>query len=233
MTKTRRILAIGRGVNRTLIKYFAGLCGKKEPRICLIPTASADDPRLINLWHEMGHAYAFDSYALPLFISSFDQKRSFESILAGMDAVYVGGGNTINMLAVWRAHGIDGMLRELYDDGVLMGGGSAGGICWFESGLTDSRPIELTAMQAMGWLNGSFAPHYLGEPGRRQFYHKYILNGELGDGLAADDTVGLLFENEELVKALGSVPDAEAYRVSKADDRIIEVPLAVEYLQQG
>lgn len=178
----------------------------------------------------MGHMYDFDSHVLPLFISSFDQNRSFESILADMDAIYVGGGNTINMLAVWKAHGIDQMLRERYEDGILMGGGSAGGICWFESGLTDSRPVELTAMRAMGWLSGSFAPHYLGEPGRRQYYHKYMLSGELEDGLAADDTVGLLFENEKLVKAVGSVDGAEAYRVSKVDDRIIEVPLEVEYL---
>jgi len=232
MSNSRRILAIGRGLNRTIIKHFVQLTGKKEPRICMIPTASADDPRLINLWHEMGHNYGFDSYVLPLFISSFDQSESFESVLSSMDAIYVGGGNTVNMLAVWQAHGIDTLLRRLYDDGVLMGGGSAGGICWFEGGLTDSRPVELTAMTAMGWLRGSFAPHYLSEPGRRQYYHKYVLSGELQDGFAADDTVGLFFENEQLVRAVGSAPDAEAYSVTNVDGRIIEQPLEVQLIEE-
>ena len=126
MSPTRRILAIGRGLNRTIIRHFVELTGKAEPKICLIPTASADDPKLINLWHEIGHNYGFDSYALPLFISSFDHDRSFESILGDMDAIYVGGGNTVNMLAVWQAQGIDGGAPKGRGDGNAGGAGRHG-----------------------------------------------------------------------------------------------------------
>ena len=228
--KVRRILAIGRGMNPAIIRYFASLTGMESPKICLLPTASADDPKWIRIWHDLGDKIGFDSYDLPLFISSFDFKKTFKEVLLNMDAIYVGGGNTVNMLAVWQAQGIDVILREAYESGTLLGGGSAGGICWFENGLTDSRPIELTAMNALGWLDGSFAPHYLSEPGRRQYYHKYILEGQLSNGFAVDDTVGLLFEDEVMTKAVGSVENAKAFKVDKVNNEIVETALDVDYL---
>ncbi len=229
----RRILAIGRGMNPVMIRYFSKLTGLESPRICLLPTATGDGEKWIKVWHELAEKIGFDSYDQRLFISSFDQKQTFEEVLLNMDAIYVGGGNTVNMLAVWRAQGVDKILREAYERGILLGGGSAGGICWFESGLTDSRPVELTAMDALGWLKGSFAPHYMSEPGRRTYYHRYIMDGSLHNGHAADDTVGLLFENEELVKAVGSVEDAIAFKVDKVGNEIIESPLQVEYVAEG
>ncbi len=226
----RRILAIGRGMNPIVIRYFAKLTGKQRPRICLLPTASGDDPKWIRVWHDLGDKFGFEAFDQPLFISTFDHKKTFEEVLLSMDAIYVAGGNTVNMLAIWRAQGIDKILREAYERGILLGGGSAGGICWFDNGLTDSRPVELTAMEALGWLKGSFAPHYLSEPGRREYYHKYIRSGALSAGYGVDEPVGLLFENEELVKAVGSSRDAKGYWVERTGDKVVESDLEIEYL---
>ena len=228
--KKRRILAIGRGMNPMVIRHFVELTGKERPKVCLLSTASGDDKRWIKVWHELGEKFGFESYDQPMFISSFDQEKTFEEVLLSMDAIYVSGGNTLAMLAVWEVHGVDKILRKAYEQGILLGGGSAGGICWFESGLTDSRPVELTAMPALGWLKGSFAPHYLSEPGRREYYHKYILSGELHDGYGVDEPVGLLFEDEQLVNAVGSSADAEAFRVELVDGHIIETPVPVHFL---
>ncbi len=227
---TRRIFAIGAGIVPGLIRHFVKLTGKERPSICLLSTASGDDARIIRVWHEFGEKFGFEAYDQPMFISSFEQTQTFEEALLSMDAIYVSGGNTVNMLAVWKAQGVDVILRKAYEQGILMGGGSAGGICWFDNGLTDSRPIELTAMTAMGWLKGSFSPHYLSEPGRRKYCHKYVMAGEMSSGYAVDEPVGLLFENEELVKAIGSKPDAEGFWVERKGDEVVETPLDIAYL---
>jgi dipeptidase E len=217
-------------MNPIAIRYFVKLVGKERPRICLLPTASGDSPKWIRVWHELGKKFGFEAFDQPLFISTFDQKDTFEEVLLSMDAIYVAGGNTVNMLAIWWAQGIDAILLEAYEKGTLLGGGSAGGICWFENGLTDSRPVELTAMRALGWLKGSFAPHYLSEPGRREYYHKYIQSGKLSSGYGIDEPVGLLFENEKLVKAVGSTVGAEGFWVEKKGNKTVETALEIEYL---
>lgn len=228
--KARRILAIGRGMNPGLIRYFVGLTGKKNPRICLLPTASGDDPKWTRVWKDLGDKLGFEALSQPLFISTFDQKKTFEEVLLSMDAIYVGGGNTVNMLAVWRVQGVDKILRTAYERGIVLGGGSAGGICWFENGLTDSRPVELTAMNALGWLKGSFAPHYLSELGRRKYFHKYISAGKLSSGYGIDEPAGVLFENEVFVKAVGSSRDAQGFWVEEKDGEMVESVLKVEYV---
>lgn len=232
-TKTTkgRILAIGKGANETIIRKFRDLTGKEKPRICYLPTASGDHPDLINWWNGLGDKLHFEPVVQKLFISTFDQDKDFEEVLMQMDAIYVGGGNTVNMLAIWRAHGIDNILWKALQSDILLGGGSAGGICWFEGGLTDSRPKILTSMTALGWLEGTFAPHYLSEPGRREYYHKYILNGELADGYGCDNSVGLYFENGAFTAAFGSEADAKAYRVFRSGDQVEETPISVRDLQ--
>ena len=226
----RKILAAGRGLNPVLIRYFSRMTGKVNPDICLLPTASGDHPEWIEKWMALGAELGFRPQVQPLFISSFTQEKDFADVLLNVDAIYVGGGNTVNMLAIWREHGIMDLLKQAWEQGVVLGGGSAGGICWFEHGLTDSRPRELTAMQAMGGLKGSFAPHYLSEPGRRQNFHKYILNGQLSDGFACDDTTALEFSGTTLVRVVGSTPDARAYEVRKSAGDIAETELQVLYV---
>jgi len=224
----QRIFAIGRGANPVLIRRFAELTGKRNPRICFLPTASGDHPDIMAWWLDLGKEIGFEPVVQKLFISTFDQARSFEEVLMDMDAIYVGGGNTVNMLAIWREHGIDHILKNALSQGILLGGGSAGGICWFEGGLTDSRPKILTPMRALGWLEGSYAPHYLTEPGRREYFHRYILDGSLTDGYGCDETVGLLFENGKFVSAHGSVQDAQAFYVEKHGNEIGETAIPVE-----
>lgn len=224
------ILAAGRGLNPILIRYFSSLTGKSDPTICLLPTASGDHPQWIENWHNLGKELGFEPVVQPMFISSFDQHKEFRDVLLSADGIYVGGGNTLNMLAIWRVHGIIDILREAWHAGIPLGGGSAGGICWFESGLTDSRPKELTAMPAMGWLKGSFAPHYLTEPGRREYYHRYILSGELHNGYGCDETVGLQFNGTDFVKAVGSVRDAQVFEVRSLNGTIEETQIPVEFV---
>jgi len=227
-TSHSRIFAIGRGANPILIRKFSELTGKDNPRICFLPTASGDHPEIISWWLALGKELGFEPVVQKLFISTFDQHLSFEDVLLQADAIYVGGGNTVNMLAIWREHGIDTILQKAMSQGILLGGGSAGGICWFEGGLTDSRPKILTPMHALGWLKGSYAPHYLTEPGRREYYHRYILDGSLQDGYGCDETVGLLFENGVLTSAYGSTTDAQAFFVRKDENVIRETAIQVE-----
>jgi peptidase E len=224
---TSRIFAIGRGANPVLIRKFCELTGKERPRVCYLPTASGDSAEMVAWWHALSAELQFEAHVQRLFISTFDQKYDFADLLLAMDAIYIGGGNTVNMLAIWREHGIDTILKTALEQGMLLGGGSAGGICWFQGGLTDSRPKILTPMPALGWLKGSYAPHYLSEPGRRNYFHKYILEGSLPDGYGCDDTAGLYFEDGEFVQAYGSVDGAEAFRVEKIQGEIKETPLEV------
>lgn len=225
-----RILAIGRGMNVGLIRYFTQLTNKDNPRVCLLPTATGDHPQWIKVWHDLGDKIGFESHVQPLFISSFEQKEDFDDILLSMDAIYVGGGNTVNMLAVWRAQGIDEILYKAWQQGIPLGGGSAGGICWFEDGLTDSRPKKLTPMTALGWLPGSFAPHYLKEEGRRESFHRYINEGSLSDGYGCMETAGLLYEGTELTRVVGSDKDARVYHVRKEGGVIVEEEVRAEFV---
>ena len=144
--------------------------------------------------------------------------------------VYVGGGNTVNMLAVWRAHGLNAVLREAWEAGVVLCGVSAGALCWFEGGSTDSFGGGLSPLRdGLGLLPGSVCPHYDGEAERRPTYHDFILKG-LPGGNAADDGVGLHFVGTEFAEAISSRPDARAFRVERQGDGVIETLLSTRFL---
>jgi len=131
------------------------------------------------------------------------------------DVVYVGGGNTVNMLAVWRAHGLDTILRAAWEAGVILCGTSAGALCWFEGGTTDSMGTGLAPLHdGLGFLPGSFCPHYDSELERRPTYRKFVADG-LPGGYAADDGVGLHFQGTQLVEAVSSRPAAQAFQVKQ------------------
>ena len=112
--------------------------------MCFLPTAVADNPYLINTWYEQCNKVGIQGFAQRMFISSYEQKQSFEEVLLTMDAILVSGGNTLNMLAIWKAHGLDVVLKTAWEKGIILSGGSAGSLCWFEHGTTDSRPSEIT-----------------------------------------------------------------------------------------
>jgi dipeptidase E len=135
--------------------------------------------------------------------------------LLAFDVIYVGGGNTKSMLALWREWEVDKILREAWERGTVLCGGSAGMICWFEEGNTDSITGSLTALPCLGFLPGSACPHYDGEIDRRPSYQNMVACGEILPGLAADNGVGLYFVGTELHEAISEVDGASAYRVER------------------
>jgi len=142
-----------------------------------------------------------------------------------MDAIVVGGGNTLNMLAIWKAQGIDVLLKKAYDNGVVMGGGSAGSLCWTNGGTTDSRPAKLSIVKGMSFINKSHCPHYNSEKSRRPLYHKNILEGNLTDGYACDDRSAIHFINEEVEKSISLDKENYSYYVYLNNGKVIEVQL--------
>jgi dipeptidase E len=150
--------------------------------------------------------------------------------LLAQDAIYVSGGNTANMLAVWRVHGIDAVLREAWEAGIVLAGPSAGGLCWFECGVTDSFGPELAQLDgALGFLPGSFCPHYDEEPERRPTYRRLIREG-LAPGYAADDAVGIHFGGTKLTEVVTERDGATAYRVELAGGEVVETRLPARLL---
>jgi peptidase E len=216
----RQILAIGgHGMQpgEPLDDLLLELTGASRPRVLLIPTASAESEPYVVRFYE-----AFARRAEASHLSLFDiPPPDIRSIVLDQDAIFVGGGNTANMLAIWRVHGVDGFLREAWEAGVVLAGVSAGSICWFEAGVTDSFREELDGLDCLGFLPGSNCPHYDGEETRRPAYHRLVAEG-FRPGLAADDFVGLRFEGTELAEVVTSRPDAAAYRVELVDGAVRE-----------
>jgi dipeptidase E len=144
------------------------------------------------------------------------------AFLLEQDVIYVGGGNTANMLAIWRVHGVDRILREAWEAGVVLAGISAGAICWFEAAVTDSFGVPPTGLRdGLGFLPGSACPHYNSEDRRRPVYHELVLGGFPG-GYAADDGVGLHFVDRELAEVVGEVEGRSAYEVKLEGGAVLE-----------
>jgi dipeptidase E len=171
-----------------------------------------------------GFYATFARHAEATHLDLFDRTvEDVEGFLLEQDVIYVGGGNTANMLAIWRVHGVDKALRAAWERGVLLAGWSAGANCWFESSLTDSFGRGLAELKdGLKLLPGSFCPHYDSESLRRPRYEELVGSGALADGFAADDGVGLLFEGRQLVEAVASLPGQHAYRVERRRGRAVE-----------
>jgi dipeptidase E len=145
-----------------------------------------------------------------------------------VDGIVASGGNTLNQQAIWRAQGIDRILREAWRRGIVLGGASAGGLCWFESGSTDSRPQALSIVHGLGFLKGSHCPHYDSEPGRRPQYQRLVASGELPPGYACDDGAGLLFEGSKVARVIAVEAKARVYRVTRRGDAAVERAVTME-----
>jgi peptidase E len=228
----RNIVALGGGgflgeTSSALDDYLLRLTGKPRPRVCFIPTAGGDSDAGLVSFYRAFHADRCLAADLALFRRTVDDIRSF---LLDQDLIYVGGGNTASMLAVWRAHGVAEILREAWAAGIVVGGVSAGAICWFEGGVTDSFGPRLAALRdGLGILPGTFCPHYDSEPNRRPTYHRLVGEGFAG-GYAADDGVSLHFVGTDLASIVASRPGARAYRVERRGDAVVETPLEPAYL---
>lgn len=231
-----RIAALGGGGflmeprNPRLDRWLLSLTGRKRPRVLFVPTASGDAAKYIARFHRAFARHDCEPSTLQLFNRGVRNLRDF---VLRQHIVYVGGGNSANMLAVWRVHGLDDILREAYENGALLCGVSAGANCWFESSLTDSfgRPLR-PLHDGLAFLRGSFCPHYDGERDRRAAYRRFIGNGELPGGWAAEDSVAVLFEDGKVADVVGSRRGRSAYRVEPmqlssrvAEDRYSATPL--------
>ena len=213
---SRRILALGgqadtAGVEELILELAGG------PRVCFVPTASGDDSWGIVRFYERFGPRAEASHAA---FHPWPRIDLREHVLA-QDAIFVGGGNTANMLAIWRVHGFDELLREAWERGILLCGWSAGMICWFEAGVTDSFGPQLEGMRdGLGFLPGSACPHYDGEERRRPVYTTLVRAG-FPAGYAADDGVGLVFEETALREVVTARRGATAYHVrADAEERL-------------
>ncbi|MDN4072288.1 peptidase E [Fictibacillus terranigra] len=228
----KQIIALGGGgfsmepENPLLDQYILRQSRKNNPKICFLPTASGDADGYVERFYQSFKQHECIPSHLSLFKPpSVDLKR----FVLDQDVIYVGGGNTRNLMALWREWGLDHILHEAYVKGIVLAGISAGALCWFEEGVTDSIPGKLTRISCLGLLKGSHCPHYDGEENRRPSYHDLILHG-LSEGYAADDGAGLHFIDGELAKIISSRPYAKGYKVSKNGGRIIEDVLPTDYL---
>jgi len=220
--EVRRILIAGGGFGEAFIRYMATLPGKERPRLCYLPTASADSADGVIRWYENCARLNVEPHVQESFISSYRMERTWEEVLLSMDGIVVSGGNTLNQQAIWRAQGIDEVLREAWNRGIVLGGASAGSLCWFEEGTTDSRPRELTRIECLGFLEGSHSPHYDGEAQRRPRYHELIRAGVLKPGYACDNDAGIYFVGNEVRRVVATREGAKVYYVSVSGGEVVE-----------
>ncbi len=219
---TRKILIAGGGFNTAFIRYMATLTGKARPRICYLPTASADSVEGSLSFFRSCAPLNVEPFVQESFIESLSQKLGWDEVLLSMDAIVCSGGNTLNQQAIWKAQGIDVVLRQAWDRGIVLGGASAGSLCWFEEGTTDSRPKALSIVKCLGFLKGSHSPHYDAEAGRRPLYQKLISSGEMKPGYACDNDAGIYFEDNEVKRVVSARAGAQVYYVSMVDGKINE-----------
>ena len=227
---SRQILIAGGGFGTAFIRYMAELTGKNRPRLCYLPTASADRESGIIRWYENCASLNVTPMVQESFISSYSMDASWQDVLLSMDGIVVSGGNTLNQQAIWRVQGIDDILREAWDRGIVLGGASAGSLCWFEEGTTDSRPQEVTKIECLGLLRGSHSPHYDAEAVRRPTYQRLIRSGELKPGYACDNDAGIYFVDNEVVRVIKTRAEASVYYVALEGGKIVETELPAEMI---
>jgi len=237
----KRIVAIGGGGfmmedgPSLLDDYVVSLAAARKPRICFLPTASGDAEDALAMFYR-----AFARFSAELSHLAFFRKPragalalcDFERPLAEQDVIYVGGGNTRSMLAVWREWGVPQALRNAHANGAVLAGVSAGAICWFEWGASDSAApgARSAPLRGLGFLKGSCSPHWGGEAHRRREFHTMVRRGDVPAGYGLSDGAALLFEQGRLVEAVAASASASVFRVECSGDRLYETALAVRRL---
>ena len=232
----KQIIAMGGGGfsmepdNPALDQYICDQSGKAHPQVCFLPTAGGESPEYIIRFYEAFTMLECHPSHLSLFSLPTADLTSF---VLDKDVIYVGGGNTKSMLALWREWGIDEILRAAWAAGVVLAGLSAGAICWFEQGVTDSVPGQLGSLDCLGYLEGSCCPHYDAETERRPAYHRLLRTGVIEPGYGLDDGAALHFIGETLHRVIISRPEAQAYAVDIVDGNVRERSLESTYLRSA
>tara|TARA_B100001057_G_scaffold145471_1_gene145444 strand:+ start:1834 stop:2529 length:696 start_codon:yes stop_codon:yes gene_type:complete len=220
----RQIIAIGGGgFGRNpgigiIEKYILEQSKKEMPNICFIPTATGDD-----------ESYKVSYYATltklncnPTHLDFFKRTPNLEKIIMKNDIIFVGGGNTKSMLAVWRDWGLDIILKEAYESGVIMSGVSAGAICWFQKGITDSWANKLNIIDCLSFTKGNCCPHYDEEAERKPSLSNFILNEQINECFAIEGGCALHIKNDAVFKAVSFKEEKNSFLVKKEDEKIIE-----------
>jgi peptidase E len=217
---SRHVVAIGghsakfKGKLAPLHRYALGLTDKAKPRVCYIPTACGDSAEMIANFYAGFTPDICEPSHLPLFQNTVEDIPAF---LAAQDLIYVGGGNTRNMLTLWRLWGVDTSIRAAWERGTVLAGVSAGGLCWFGNGITDSYAGDVRALPCLGWIPGSFCPHYDSEPGRPPVLERLVAGGDLPDGYAVEDDAAVHFCDGKLIAAVAQVPGKSAYAFARVN----------------
>lgn len=196
--------------NPLLDSYILNQSGKTTPKICFVPTASGDADSYITKFYSFFEMHPCQPSHLSLFKPP---TKDLESFILDKDIIYVGGGNTKNLLALWKEWGLDQIMKKAWEQGILLAGLSAGSICWFEQGVTDSYGDELEPLECLGFLKGSHCPHYDGEAERRPAYQRLVASNKIKPGIAADDGAAIHYIDQEVRRIVSSRPHAKAYKV--------------------
>jgi peptidase E len=230
--KVKQIVPIGGGgfyrdaENLELEKYVLRQTNAESPRVVFVPTASGEPDHYVASFYS-----AFLKLGCrPSVLTFFKRTPDLRSLLLNQDVVYVGGGNTKSLLAVWQDWGVVEILREAWESGIVLTGVSAGAICWFEQGLTDSFSDGLRPLNGLGFLPGSCCPHYDGEVQRRPSYHRLLASGDISGGVAIEDWTGVHFKGNEIYRVVSAKRGARAYSLRAVHGSVQEVPLKTEYL---
>jgi peptidase E len=207
--------------NPALDHFVLRLARRENPSVCFLATASGDAASYIDSFYTAFSQLPCRPTHVPLFARTPDLR----TVLLEQDVIYVGGGNTKSMLAVWREWEMPALLRRAWESGTVLAGVSAGAICWFETLLTDSSGTGLFPLAGLGFLPGACCPHYDGEAERRPALHRLIENGTIASALALDDGAAAHFVSGRLTNVVSSRPQARAYRVERVDARVTETVL--------
>ena len=208
---------LGRNPNQPIIeKYIVNQSSAEKPNVCFIPTASAEDK-----------AYTVNFYTafcqlncIPMHINFFQRTPRLDSIINKQDIIYIGGGNTKSMLAVWREWKLDKLLFKAYNKGAILCGVSAGAICWFEKGVTDSWASNLNVMDCLGFVGGCCCPHYNGEIDRKPSVEKFLMDNKIDSCFALDDGAALHYKNGKIYATVSFSKNANAYEVNLKEGKV-------------
>ena len=196
--------------NLAIDRYILDQTKKERPNVLFIPTATGDaDPYIAKFYA----AYA-SLDAKPLHLPFFQRTPDLKRLISAQHAIYVGGGNTKSMLAVWREWGLHELLKEAFASGTVLAGVSAGAICWFDQGVTDSWADILRPLDGLGFIGGSCCPHYDSEAERRPSYHALLSQGKIKPGIAIEDGVAAHYRNGRLERVISAREHSRAYHVT-------------------
>lgn len=222
----RQIIALGGGgfgsslENLKLDEYLLSLCAAAKPKVCFIPTASGDSLDYIAKFETAYQSLNAQTSVFQLFRSQ-TWTGTPEEMLLDQDLIFVGGGSTMNMMLLWQAWGIDEILHKAYNQGTILAGISAGANIWFEQCTTDSLGPGIQVMPCLGWLPGSFTPHYDSEPERKPLLRQMLREQTIAPGYAATDGAAVHFVNEEYSRAIIDRDGAKAYEVDREGETLL------------